>query len=415
MIKKNTRVMKTAIKKTHRWLLQILLLASLGCLQPVQAQIRYEVVDGDTISVYRFLSHAEIEIEISAAVEEEDGELAYRYALESLPESKLEVYSFNVFYGETVSDYRSPTNWAALDGGIMEGGTTRMGISWWARDSLSQVRPGKTQSGFYLRSAGLPAITDYASRGWVPIPRFDVLPDSLENDNPSKDSKRGLTISPKPPPSSAEYGAFLDTLRTYPRRSRDLGWITSAALADNLEARLDKAATQLAAADSGAARSALEGLLADVERERNGALTSEAYALLKYNTEYLVERLPEAEEPPPNPEPPPVNAKADVRPILECVIDNHDGTLTAFFGYENHHGEPVTIPHGPKNKITPAIYEQLQPEAFFMPGVVPGRPGRTASYPEHAFSITFDQDRRVRWKLGRGRVTASSRTERCPE
>ena len=192
---------------------------------------------------------------------------------------------------------------------------------------------------------------------------------------------------------------------------QELGWFEDATLFDELDHHLQQAQDRLAQSDSAGAREAVAAFRARL----NGAgdtIGENGYEILAADAESLQAQLPEAEDPAP---PPPVNAKADVRPILECVIDNHDGTFTAYFGYENHHGEPVTIPHGSKNKITPAIYEQLQPEAFFIPNAVPGRPGRTAAYPAHAFSLTFDEDRRVRWKLGRGRVTASSRTERCPE
>ena len=196
---------------------------------------------------------------------------------------------------------------------------------------------------------------------------------------------------------------------------QELGWFEDAALFDELDRHLQQAQDRLAQGDSAGAREAVAAFRAQLN-EAGDAIGENGYEILSADAESLQAQLPETEDPvPPSPEPPPVNGKADVRPTLECVIDNRDGTLTAYFGYENHHGEPVTIPHGPKNKITPAIYEQLQPEAFFMPGVVPGRPGRTAAYPEHAFSITFDEDRRVRWKLGRGQVTASSGTERCPE
>ena len=124
--------------------------------------------------------------------------------------------------------------------------------------------------------------------------------------------------------------------------------------------------------------------------------------------------FPEGE--PPVEDPPPVNESADVRPILECVADNGDGTYTAFFGYENRHGEPVTIPYGANNRMTPTTYQGQQPEAFPMPNVVPGRPGRTPWYPGHAFTVTFSGGEQVVWRLRNRTSTASDNpAQRCPE
>ncbi len=117
----------------------------------------------------------------------------------------------------------------------------------------------------------------------------------------------------------------------------------------------------------------------------------------------------------PSGEPPPVDEQADVRPVLECVAANADGTYTAYFGYENRHGEPVTIPRGARNRLTPASYDGQQPTAFPMPNAVPGRPGRTPFYPGHAYAVTFPAGTQVVWTLGRRTSTASDNlAQRCP-
>ena len=41
--------------------------------------------------------------------------------------------------------------------------------------------------------------------------------------------------------------------------------------------------------------------------------------------------------------------KAAVRPVLECVKKNSNGTYTAFFGYSNENSVAVTIPVGADN------------------------------------------------------------------
>jgi hypothetical protein len=66
-----------------------------------------------------------------------------------------------------------------------------------------------------------------------------------------------------------------------------------------------------------------------------------------------------------------------VRPILDCVVENHDGTLTALWGYENESSKVVTIPVGSDNKFSPSPKDRGQPKLF--------APGRTP-YAVGAFS-----------------------------
>ncbi|MBN1284436.1 MAG: DUF11 domain-containing protein, partial [Anaerolineae bacterium] len=110
---------------------------------------------------------------------------------------------------------------------------------------------------------------------------------------------------------------------------------------------------------------------------------------------------------------PPI-ADPDLSPILECVADNHDGTFTAHFGYENRESRTVFIPVGPDNKFTPEPADRGQPTAFTLPNVIPGRPGRTPFYPNSAFSVVFDGNNLV-WSLHGRTATASSSSQRCPE
>jgi IPT/TIG domain. len=53
-----------------------------------------------------------------------------------------------------------------------------------------------------------------------------------------------------------------------------------------------------------------------------------------------------------------------VRPVLECVRNNGDGTYTAFFGYKNDNNVSVYIPAGSKNKFTPTPQDRGQPRVF---------------------------------------------------
>ena len=96
-----------------------------------------------------------------------------------------------------------------------------------------------------------------------------------------------------------------------------------------------------------------------------------------------------------------------VHPILECVVENADGTYRASFGYRNRNACAVELPVGHSrhtfNGFVPSPIDRGQPARF-----CPGR--------HHAvFSVGFEQE--VSWVLrGRGihgRAVATRRSHRC--
>ena len=59
----------------------------------------------------------------------------------------------------------------------------------------------------------------------------------------------------------------------------------------------------------------------------------------------------------------------DLRPKLDCVAANTDGTYTAYFGYENENGVSLTIPYGRDNKLDLDV-DGFRPSKF-LPGEHP--------------------------------------------
>lgn len=66
-----------------------------------------------------------------------------------------------------------------------------------------------------------------------------------------------------------------------------------------------------------------------------------------------------------------------VAPLLNCVMRNANGSYTAWFGYDNTTGAPLTIPVGANNYFTPGTQNRGQATVF--------QPGRV----NNAFSVTF--------------------------
>jgi hypothetical protein len=164
------------------------------------------------------------------------------------------------------------------------------------------IEPGDSLSGFVLQSRGLPKI-----RVLKVYPRFEVEKyfQSLDDPNLTQtfeemDSLRnmvnyyGFTLGPWLPDSTLSLNSFTDTLETFRYRScEELGWATDAAVCGQLEENLSQVKISLLAKDSVAAANALSNFIELVELEKDASLTSEGYALLFFNAEYLAERLPE--------------------------------------------------------------------------------------------------------------------------
>ncbi|HUI30787.1 MAG TPA: hypothetical protein VLX91_11260 [Candidatus Acidoferrales bacterium] len=156
----------------------------------------------------------------------------------------------------------------------------------------------------------------------------------------------GWTIGPTAPPLDFSASSWIDTLISYKHQSVALGWLKedkthkqdcdemmngrdwykkgdfeklgkwnptndwdfdrdwNNGIVEVLDRRLDRAKTELSKRDSVGARRDLQIFVMEVEllnslskkledRKQAPIMTSEAYALLKYNAEYLIEKLPE--------------------------------------------------------------------------------------------------------------------------
>jgi|GEM_PF-4923624 len=92
---------------------------------------------------------------------------------------------------------------------------------------------------------------------------------------------------------------------------------------------------------------------------------------------------------------PTLGPRQSVSPVLECVLDNGNGTYIAYFGYNNPNAYPVDIPIGSANRFNPAPDDRGQPTTF-----LPGRIFRVVG-------IVFDGNTLV-WTLD-GRSSTAGR------
>jgi len=160
------------------------------------------------------------------------------------------------------------------------------------------LAPGIYRGGFSFSSNFPPGIVIFYSEGWAPAPEFGVDEEATGDIpgytdlTPYGPGVVGKTIGPVLPPSPFDPVGFLDTLTSYTTRSLSLGWIKDQATADKYTGYFASAKTSLQQNNIAAARTGLQQVLQAVNADSTSNITSEAYALLRYNTEYLLGQLP---------------------------------------------------------------------------------------------------------------------------
>jgi hypothetical protein len=161
------------------------------------------------------------------------------------------------------------------------------------------INPGTSLNGFEIMSKGMPSI-----RRCIVSPFFDVVSLFPDPDDttinyyvPPVDSVRnavkyyGWTIGPSSPPISFIPINWCDTLSSYTTQSRSLGWVKDQTTANKYLGYFVSAKTSLIQNNITSARTTLQQVLSDVNIDSTNNLTSEAYALIRYNTEYLLAKL----------------------------------------------------------------------------------------------------------------------------
>lgn len=166
------------------------------------------------------------------------------------------------------------------------------------------IPPGETVSGFELYSRGLPGIRDYylvpshikpkplRDRSVAPPDADGVYARNYYNFVESI-SVKGRTVGPTAPPEKViplDYLLYLSDLK---RQAQALGWLTGAGFIDELDRMFREIKERIQTDNSAGAVRELNSFIASVETSyQNGEeITSEGWALLKFNAEYLRDQI----------------------------------------------------------------------------------------------------------------------------
>lgn len=210
----------------------------------------------------------------------------------------------------------SPPNWNSGVGILGQ-------VTWGANDDEYIIFPRYSLSGFQITSRGLPGLRDF-------IMRPKLIPPSEESDITREQIKavkdqvafKGKTLGPTAPPADFKPLDFLNYIISLKHEAYNLGWIVQdkdndkgkkddeeKGIMKSLDKKLEKAKEKFEKGNTKEAIEKLKSFLYEVEalykkdkddehgekdKKENHAyehITSEAYALLKYNTEYLIDQL----------------------------------------------------------------------------------------------------------------------------
>ncbi len=241
----------------------------------------------DSLYVYVFPSDSNVSVTAHCNVISSSGKYTYRYSPTSASSSEQDVESFYVDHNSTIDSVGSPNLWL---GGPEEGNV----VMWDARRAEVRIRPGAQLQGFSITSPGIPSIFRFYARGYSVAPTPEGEPDSVVGNNVFENSFKGKTIAPADPPSPFNGLTFLDTIKSYISESRTLGWITNDPTANKYMRLIDTARAHLQANNRGVTKAKLDSVLVNVYPDTAaGVISSEAYALLRFNTEYLLRKLRE--------------------------------------------------------------------------------------------------------------------------
>jgi hypothetical protein len=221
----------------------------------------------------------------------------YVYSLSSLSTSQQNVWRFWVITRDTAS-IQTPTRPPGWFKVIVDINKVKPELTVdWGTPSALGVKPGGPTMALSFSSRSLPGTCAYYAEGYAPPPSFEPgnAPDSIPgytNLTPYGPGVVGKTIGPVLPPDPFDPAGFLGTLLSYTTQSKTLGWIAEQTTVEKYLGYFNSVKASLQDSNFTAARNTLKLVLEDVNVDSTSALTSEAYALLRFNTEYLLSQLP---------------------------------------------------------------------------------------------------------------------------
>jgi len=230
---------------------------------------------------------------VNASIVQIEDKFIYSFSVENSNSSAQSINEFDVYgfddyvkvYGSIEVESTDVTTLAQNWRGVRLGTS----ISW----EGYPIKPGESLSGFSYSTDGLPIIDKAYLRAY----NYQWAGDYQENTSVKDYLNNSViikTVAAKLPPSPFNQQEFLDSLINYNIHSYQLNWIINQATSNKYDSLFNAAKVQLQQNNNNAVRITLQTVLQEVDIDSTENLTSEAYALLRYNTEYLLEQIPQS-------------------------------------------------------------------------------------------------------------------------
>jgi hypothetical protein len=256
-----------------------------------------EYVEKDSMVTVVFEPGTKINPKVNSVVtkDSQKNTYLYSYSIENGAESQQNLDTFILEFGvDDVTD--ASTMWSSdRIRGVRDEQIAF--VNRWMWSGAQGLEPTESANGFALESAGLPGITNANFQGRAPILAWPTAPGGnllkqifALKVYPANHVLR-KTVAPVAPPSSFVPLDFLETLISYKHQAFELGWIKNQKIVKHLDKTFEHAKKRLEKGSIPRAIKALRASVKRVETRKKGHLTSEAYALLRFNTEYLIDQL----------------------------------------------------------------------------------------------------------------------------
>jgi hypothetical protein len=239
-----------------------------------------------------FPSARNIRPTIDAHVSKLDSVFVYSYTVRNDTRAAQSINGIMIEIGECSAYlYLMPTNWRP---GIYRHHSLRV-WSWGSMDDADDIHPGNSNRQLGFTSSGLPGIMVARIRGNNRQELIDSTGAEPEYDMTDADIYHNCvfrqTVAPRVVPKSTSTTLLLDTLLAYVLQARDLGWIASKRSAEKYFHLFAAIRSDSIQANVGSLSSQCDTILRFVQDDVGTEISSEAYALIYFNTLYLKERL----------------------------------------------------------------------------------------------------------------------------
>ncbi|MCA2004604.1 MAG: hypothetical protein LDL01_02305 [Ignavibacterium sp.] len=247
---------------------------------------------------YDFLVQNNIDVLIKASVEKIDSLYKYNYVLHNLPNSKQEINAIYFQCGvDSAVDNYPPYGWFSVGGSKLFGYEDLKDPTLYSTNNFIRIDSSKFLG---FSSSALPSIIYTFIQTYNQTPPLEDTVDGIFisyedfDNNILVNSVKVLSVGPSENFYSLQNIEIIDSLLGYTNQSFQLGWIKSQQTVNKYDSLFTLAKTQLQQNYNTAAKTTLQTIIQQVDLDSTNNLTSEAYALIRYNTEYLIEKIPQS-------------------------------------------------------------------------------------------------------------------------